>query len=273
MNATSPKANRGHYDSNYGNFESDLYAEIRREAFGEDIGQNSWLTADEQDRFMERLELSSAKRVLDIGCGAGGPALRIAEKSGCSVVGVDVHESAVTAAKSLGLKHGLVGRAEFRLLDGAAKLPFSDAEFDAVTCIDAVNHLPNRPDVFLEWKRVLKPAGRLLFTDPITMTGPLSNEEMTIRSSLGYFLFVPAGYDRQLLEQCGFQMLACEDVTKNMAEVAEKRRRARAKREAALRKIEGDDTYNGQQVFLEVASRLARERRLSRFLFVAEKKS
>jgi hypothetical protein len=34
-----------HYDANYGNFQSELYAEIRREAFGEDIGQNSWLTA------------------------------------------------------------------------------------------------------------------------------------------------------------------------------------------------------------------------------------
>ena len=33
------------YDANYGEFQTELYAEIRREAFGEDIGQNSWLTS------------------------------------------------------------------------------------------------------------------------------------------------------------------------------------------------------------------------------------
>src|SRR5579864_7157889 len=41
----------GHYNANYGNFQTELYAQIRRKAFGEDIGQNSWLTADEQDIF------------------------------------------------------------------------------------------------------------------------------------------------------------------------------------------------------------------------------
>jgi len=56
--ATKPKSNAGHYDANYGNFESDLYSEIRREAFGEDIGQNSWLTVDEQDSFIPALALS-----------------------------------------------------------------------------------------------------------------------------------------------------------------------------------------------------------------------
>jgi hypothetical protein len=38
------------------NFQTELYAQIRREAFGEDIGQNSWLTADELDRFLEWLD-------------------------------------------------------------------------------------------------------------------------------------------------------------------------------------------------------------------------
>ena len=65
-----------HYDANYGNFQTELYAEIRREAFGEDIGQSSWLTADEQDRFLRLLELSPGKRLLDVACGSGGPALR-----------------------------------------------------------------------------------------------------------------------------------------------------------------------------------------------------
>jgi len=62
-----------------------------------------------------------------------------------------------------------------------------------------------------------------------------------------------------------------EDVTRNMAEIAERRGAARAARGAALREIEGDQTYEGQQEFFVVASRIAREGRLSRFLYVAEK--
>ena len=102
------------YDANYGNFRTNLYEEIRREAFGEDIGQTSWLTADEQDRFLKSLDLSPGKTLLDVACGAGGPALRIAATTGCSVVGIDVHEQAVTTASSLATQRGVTERAEFR---------------------------------------------------------------------------------------------------------------------------------------------------------------
>jgi SAM-dependent methyltransferase len=119
-----------HYNANYGNFQTELYAQIRREAFGEDIGQNSWLTSDEQDRFLEWLDLSPGRTLLDIGCGAGGPALRIAATTGCSVFGIDVHEQAVTTASSLAAKRGLAERAEFRSIDATGPLPFSDASFD-----------------------------------------------------------------------------------------------------------------------------------------------
>jgi len=77
--APTPKSNRKagvtFYDTNYGNFQTELYSEIRREAFGEDIGQNSWMTASEQDIFLDWLHLSAGKKLLDIACGSGGPAL------------------------------------------------------------------------------------------------------------------------------------------------------------------------------------------------------
>ena len=165
-----------HYSANYANFQTELYAQIRHEAFGEDIGQNSWLTSDEQDRFLAWLELSPGKTLLDVACGAGGPALRIAATTGCSVVGIDVHEQAVSMASSLAAQQGLAERAKFRAADATGPLPFSNASFDAITCIDAINHFPDRPRVIAEWARLLKMGGRLLFTDPITLTGPLTLE-------------------------------------------------------------------------------------------------
>ena len=60
-----------------------------------------------------------------------------------------------------------------------------------------------------------------------------------------------------------------EDLTRSMAEIAGRRRAARASRAAALRSIEGDRPFEQQQEFLAVAARTAREGRLSRFVYVA----
>jgi 2-polyprenyl-3-methyl-5-hydroxy-6-metoxy-1,4-benzoquinol methylase len=263
-----------HYDANYKNFGSELYAEIRREAFGGDIGQTSWISIDEQDRTVAMLNLSAGKSLLDVACGSGGPALRIAELTACSIVGVDVHEDGVATGNSLAAQRGMSGRAKFQVADATAQMPFRDESFDAITCIDAINHMADRPQVIAQFARLLKPGGRLLFTDPVTVTGPLTKEEMTIRSSIGFFLFVPAGYDQRVIEETRrLKLLLSEDVTENMATIAHSRGVARAAREAALRQIEGDETYEKQQRFFEIAARIARERRLSRFLYVAEKTS
>jgi len=270
MERPNPLPRSGQYNAIYGNFAAELYAEIRREAFGEDIGQNSWLTAGEQDRFLQWLELSPGKTLLDVACGAGGPALRIAATTGCSVVGIDVHEQAVKTASSLAAQQGLAERAEFQATDATGQLPFPDASFDAITCVDAINHFPDRPQVIAEWARLLKPRGRLLFTDPITVTGALTNAEIAIRSSSSFYLFVPHGYDEQVIADCGLQLRVCENVTANMAKVSEARRAARAARSTALREIEGGETYDGQQEFLAVTARIAREGRLSRFVYVAQ---
>jgi len=260
-----------HYDTNYGNFESELYAQIRKEAFGDDIGQSSWITADEQDEFLAILNLAAGKTLLDVACGSGGPALRMVEKTGCSLVGVDVHQQAISTANSLAKQRDLAQRARFQVADATVALPFPDASFDAITCIDAVNHLPDRARVIGDWARLLKPGGRLLFTDPITITGPLTKAEIAVRSSIGFFLFVPCGYDEQVLSQCGLNILLCRDVTPNMAKLAERRGAARASRASDLRSIEGDQSFEAQQEFFTVAARIAKEKRLSRFLYVAEK--
>jgi 2-polyprenyl-3-methyl-5-hydroxy-6-metoxy-1,4-benzoquinol methylase len=271
MGKSNARPSASQYNANYGNFQSELYAQIRHEAFGEDIGQNSWLTSEEQDRFLPWLDLSPGKTLLDVACGAGGPALRIAAATGCSVIGIDVHQDAVMTASSLAAQRGLAERAEFRVTDATESLPFADASFDAITCIDSINHFPDRRRVIAEWARLLKPQGRLLFTDPITVTGALTNAEIAVRSSAGFYLFVPHGYDEGVIAECGLRLLGSEDVTANMDKVAEARRTARASRSAALLEIEGEQTYNDQQDFLTVAARIAREARLSRFLYISEK--
>jgi ubiquinone/menaquinone biosynthesis C-methylase UbiE len=271
--STKSKRDTGvsYYDTNYGNFQTELYSEIRREAFGDDIGQNSWMTAGEQDKFLDWLHLSTGEKLLDIACGSGGPALRIAAKTGCSLVGIDLHEQAISTAKSLAAQRNLKNGAEFRVVNATEPLPFPDAHFDAISCVDAINHIRNRPSVLALWARLLKPGGRLLFTDPVTVTGPLTNEELATRSSVGFLLFVPEGYDKEVIAQCGLRLLVSQNLTMNMAEVAEKRRAAREKRSAAVRQVEGDLAFAAQQNLLAMVAHLAHEARLSRFVYVSEK--
>jgi SAM-dependent methyltransferase len=260
-----------HYNANYRHFQTELYANIRNKAFGEDIGQNSWLTADEQDRFLEWLDLAPGKVLLDVACGTGGPALRIAGITGCSIVGIDAHEDAIATAKSLAAQRSLSHRTQFRVGDATGRLPFPDFRFDAITCIDAINHFPERLRTLAEWVRLLKPEGRLLFTNPVTLTGPLTNAEAAVRSAAGFYLFVPHGYDERVIAQCGLQLLVCEDVTANVAKVAEARRSARELRGVDLREIEGSSDYERQQEFFAIAARVAREGRLSRFVYVCKR--
>lgn len=262
-----------HYGATYGRFAAKVYADVRARAFGVDIGQTGWITDDEQDMFVSWLQLDAASRLLDVACGSGGPLLRIARLTGCHGNGIDIHEDAVRTAAAQARAAGLSDRVTFQQLDASKPLPFADGSFDAVTCIDAINHLPDRSQVLREWARILKPGGRVVFTDPIVVCGPLSNDEMTIRSSVGFYLFVPAGYDEEVLAETGFEVVEKADRTENMARMAKSWWQARQDRADDLRQIEGTETFEGQQRLFEVSARLAKSRRLCRFAFMARRKS
>jgi hypothetical protein len=65
----------GHFDfyaGHYGRFDGKLAAEVRREVYGDDLGQTGWRTAAEQAEIAHDLRLGPDSRVLDIACGAGG---------------------------------------------------------------------------------------------------------------------------------------------------------------------------------------------------------
>ena len=137
----SRREDTGVFDAAYGRFADELYADIRREAFGEDIGQTSWLTADEQRGFCSWLELGSSSELLEVASGSGGPALFTVEETGCRVVGVDIHAEGVATANTAARERGLADRARFLVVDARERLPFDDESFDAVICIDSINHL------------------------------------------------------------------------------------------------------------------------------------
>jgi ubiquinone/menaquinone biosynthesis C-methylase UbiE len=260
-----------HYGSQYSNFKEQLYEEIRAELYEVDIGQNSWVTVDEQDMFIDWLNLNRSKKLLDVACGSGETTLRICETTKCSIVGVDIQAEGIKTAQSLTIEKDLEKFADFRLLDGSQKLPFETGSFDVIICIDAINHLPDRMNVFSEWNRILKDDGQLLFTDPIVVTGMLTKDEIEKRASIGYFLFVADGVNEKLLKKIGFNLLKKVDRTKNMALTARRWQIARENRKDQIEKIEEQETYKGQQEFFDTCACLAEEKHLSRFAYLATK--
>ena len=260
------------YDTTYGRFADGLYASIRREAFGEDIGQSSWLTADEQRRFCDWLGLGPSTELLEVASGSGGPALFTAETTGCRITGVDIHEDGVAAANEAARERGLADRARFACADARERLPFDDGTFDAVICVDSINHLYNRAEVLREWHRLVRSGGRILFTDPVTVTGLLRREEVIVRSGgMGEFVFTPPGLDERLIGEAGFAQVRVEDVSENPARVAWAWHQARDRHAAELDEIEGSEQNASTQRFLSTVATLARERRLSRFAYLARR--
>src|SRR5215212_8473513 len=258
------------YNSTYGNFHAEVLAKIRRETYGEDIGQNSWITTDEYDTFYSWLNLSPGDHILEVASGSGGPALYLARKFKCRITGLDINEEGIKTANQQAAD-AKIQDAKFQLTDVDQRLPFDDETFDAVMCVDSMNHFRDRPSYLREWQRVLKSGKRALFTDPVVMTGPVSNEELAVRSSIGFFLFVPLDVTKNLIEKAGFKLIRCEDVTGNIELTSAQWHASRQKHHDDLVKIEGEERFNGLQKFLSMVHTLTSERRLSRFVFLVEK--
>jgi SAM-dependent methyltransferase len=134
-----------------------------------------------------------------------------------------------------------------------------------------MNHFPDRGNSLSEWYRVLKPGGRAVFTDPVLITGPVTNDELAQRSSIGLFVFVPRGHNEELIVKAGFKLASQLDLTENASLVSRRWREARARFRDELVRMEGEAQFEGVQKFLGAVHRLTAEKRLSRVAYFVEK--
>jgi hypothetical protein len=95
-------------------------------------------------------------KVLDVGCGIGGPARTIAKFIGCEIVGLTISQGQVDRAIFLTELEGLSHKCTFVQGD-YLDMPFEDASFDAAYAIEATVHAPSLLQVYNEIARVLKP--------------------------------------------------------------------------------------------------------------------
>jgi 2-polyprenyl-3-methyl-5-hydroxy-6-metoxy-1,4-benzoquinol methylase len=118
---------------------------------------------------LERAGVHPGQRVLDISCGFGGT-LRVLARMGCHATGIDISEVCVDQARKANIDAGLNDTIDVALGDFHAIDSDADA-WDVVICQESLIHSPNRPKVFAEVFRVLRPGGIFSFSDILTAEG------------------------------------------------------------------------------------------------------
>ena len=119
---------------------------------------------------VEALGLTADSLVLDLGSGLGGPARTLAEVTGCTVTGVDLTPEFCEVATALSRWTGLSDRTRFQVGDATATgLP--DAAVDAALTVHVAMNIPDKPALYAEAFRVLRPGGTFVAYDVLQGEG------------------------------------------------------------------------------------------------------
>ncbi len=187
------------------------------------------------DAIAERSGIAQDTRVADFCAGLGGPARYMAFRYGADVTGIELNPSRARGAQELTRRVGLSDRV--RVIEGdVTRTGLPSQSFDVVMSQEAFLHIPDKSVAVREAFRLLKPGGRLCFTDWIAHRTLTEDEAGTMwRGIAAQTIQSVHGY-RAMLEAEGFTVLAVDDLTADWATIlAERLAMYRRLREETLR--------------------------------------
>lgn len=154
--------------------------------------------------------LDSSHRVLDLGAGYGGSMRYLARKFGCRCVALNLSEVENARDREKNRDQGLSDLIE--VVDGDfTNLGYDDESFDVVWSQDAFLHSGDRSRVCAEAARVLKPGGRLIFTDPMQADDAPTDQLQPIYDRIHLDSLGSPGFYRQTLTGLGLEEVTYED--------------------------------------------------------------
>ncbi len=159
-----------------------------------------------------QLGLTSRHKVLDVGSGVGGASRLLASEYGCHVTGLDLTVEYCEVAQALANRLGLSALVDYRP-GSALEMPFEDNSFDIVWTQHAAMNIADKPKLYSEIARVLRPDGLFAMYD--VLEGPVNPIYYPVpwaRDSSISSMVTPEQL-RELLEGASLQILSWRDTS------------------------------------------------------------
>jgi len=163
---------------------------------------------------IETLGLKAGEHLLDIGCGTGLPAVRMAQHSGGRVTGISVSRAQIAKATETARSASISDRVTFRYGDAMA-LDFADESFDAAMAIDVYAHLSDRQQAFQEAARVLRPGAHFMMSE-FTLRGTPTEQQLA--AYLQTWCCMPPTTPAKTMEMAaaaGLELVRAENMTQS----------------------------------------------------------
>ncbi len=172
--------------------ESPTLVGIWREVYGADYPEEAepfgFVTVFDLKMISMELEIGPGQRLLDIGCGGGGPGLWVARQLRTRLIGIDLLEPAIDQARLLSDKFGLGVQADFKV-GSFTEIPLPVASVDAAMSVDAFWMVVDKKAALEEMARVLTPGSRFVLTT----------------------WSLPSLAESPMWDESGFEVLTCEE--------------------------------------------------------------
>lgn len=240
----------GNFYDRAGSFLQTLSGDNTHVGYWEDDTDNSSFSAA-QDRLTDllgsKLDIRPGQRLLDVGCGIGRPALRLARLLEVDVTGIAVSEWQIEQAEQSARQQDLAERVNFRYADAMA-LPFEDDSFDAALALEVLIHISDVGQALSEISRVVRPGGRLVVSDIVIAKEMTAQQRETFTSIMPFNWPVPSVRDYHgLLQDTGFQIVESVNCTRHI------KRSYQEIRDGITRRRENLVAACGQEVFDELS--------------------
>lgn len=173
-------------------------------------------------------DITEDDTVLNIGCGAGEDSVWNARAHGATVIGVNISEQQLELARENARNHDVAERTDFRYDDFHDLSTVEDDSIDVVWGLEALSHSHDRAVALEQATRVLKPGGRVAFTDIFLRpgAGPLSAEDKQklaqINDALGIRIGPITDFE-EALESAGFDEIAIRNMTDGIRKSTKRR--------------------------------------------------